>query len=194
MVTMTVVTSLMKTIVPLQVLLVKVQRNCVMMVACVSIPAGFVTVKLIVMMVRMRKAATVSTCCLFIVVVCWSSIMINHWSKSLHIVITNIIMENFEFLHVTGKNIISCWQINRVKTCVSLRFWTLGGKLGLTPRQRVGKALWVLPRSGGVLCWKILKFYICRDVFLILKFQTISFNCQKKIAFLDNLIMVWYLH
>ena len=89
MVTMTVVTSPMKTIVPLQVLLVKVQRNHVMMVAGVSIPAGFVTVKLTVMMFRMRKAATVSTCCLFIVVVCWLSIMINHWSKSLHIVITN---------------------------------------------------------------------------------------------------------
>ena len=78
MVTMTVVTSPMKTIVPLEVLLVKVQRNCVTMVASVSIPAGFVTVKLIVMMVLMRKAATVSTSCLFIVVVCYSSSMINH--------------------------------------------------------------------------------------------------------------------
>ena len=70
MVTMTVVTTPMKTIVPLEVLLVKVQRNCVRMVASVSIPAGFVTVKLIVTMVLMRKAATVSTSCLFIVVVC----------------------------------------------------------------------------------------------------------------------------
>ena len=70
MVTMAVVTTPMKTIVPLEVLLVKVQRNCVRMVACVSIPAGFVTVKLIVTIVRMRKAATVSTSCLFIVVVC----------------------------------------------------------------------------------------------------------------------------
>ena len=70
MVTMTVVTAPMKTIVPLQVLLVKVQRNCVRMVASVSIPAGFVTVKLIVTMVLMRKAATVSTSCLFIVLVC----------------------------------------------------------------------------------------------------------------------------
>ena len=49
MVTMTVVTSLMKIIVPLEVLLVKVQRKCVRnMVTCVSIPAGFVTVRLIV--------------------------------------------------------------------------------------------------------------------------------------------------
>ena len=70
MVTMTVVTTPMKTIVALEVLLVRVQRNCVRMVACVSIPAGFVTVKLIVTIVRMRKAATVSTSCLFIVVVC----------------------------------------------------------------------------------------------------------------------------
>ena len=109
MVTMTAVTTPMKTIVPLQVLLVKVQRNCVRMVASVSIPAGFVTVKLIVMMVLMRKAATVSTSCLIIV----------------------------------------------------------------------------------VICWKILKFYICRDLFsCILKFQTISFNCQKKITFLHNLIMI----
>ena len=69
MVTMTVMTTPMKTIVPLEVL-VKVQRNCVRMVASVSIPAGFVTVKLIVTMVLMRKAATVSTSCLFIVVVC----------------------------------------------------------------------------------------------------------------------------
>ena len=68
MVTMTVVTTPMKTIV-LEVL-VKVQRNCVRMVASVSIPAGFVTVKLIVTMVLMRKAATVSTSCLFIVLVC----------------------------------------------------------------------------------------------------------------------------
>ena len=70
MVTMTAVTTPMKMIVPLQVLLVKVQRNPVRMVASVSIPAGFVTVKLIVTMVLMRKAATVSTSCLFIVVVC----------------------------------------------------------------------------------------------------------------------------
>ena len=69
MVTMTVVTTPMKTIVPLEVL-VKVQRNCVRMVASVSIPAGFVTVRLIVTMVLMRKAATVSTSCLFIVLVC----------------------------------------------------------------------------------------------------------------------------
>ena len=49
MVTMTAVTTPMKTIVPLEVLLVKVQRNCVRnMVTCVSIPAGFVTVRLIV--------------------------------------------------------------------------------------------------------------------------------------------------
>ena len=59
MVTMTVLTSPMKTIVPLEVL-VKVHRKCVRMVACVSIPAGFVTVKLIVTMILMRKAATVS--------------------------------------------------------------------------------------------------------------------------------------
>ena len=71
MVTMTVVTTPMKTIVSLEVrMLVKVQRNCVRMVASVSIPAGFVTVKLIVTMVLMRKAATVSTSCLFIVLVC----------------------------------------------------------------------------------------------------------------------------
>ena len=69
MVTMTVMTTPMKTIVPLEVF-VKVQRNCVRMVASVSIPAGFVTVKLIVTMVLMRKAATVSTSCLFIVLVC----------------------------------------------------------------------------------------------------------------------------
>ena len=61
MVTMTVVTTPTKKIVPLEVLLVKVQRICVRMVASVSIPAGFVMVKLIVTMVRMRKAATVST-------------------------------------------------------------------------------------------------------------------------------------
>ena len=78
MVTMTAVTTPMKTAVPLQVLLVKVQRNSVTMVASVSIPAGFVTVKLIVTLVLMRKAATVSTSCLFIVVVCYSSSMINH--------------------------------------------------------------------------------------------------------------------
>lgn len=61
MVTMTVVTTPTKKIVPLEVLLVKVQRICVRMVVSVSIPAGFVMVKLIVTMVRMRKAATVST-------------------------------------------------------------------------------------------------------------------------------------
>ena len=70
MVTMTAVTTPMKTIVPLQVLHVKVQRNCVRMVASVSIRAGFVMVKLIVTMVLMRRAARVSTSCLFIVVVC----------------------------------------------------------------------------------------------------------------------------
>ena len=60
------------------------------------------------------------------------------------------------------------------------------------PCAAVGGGEVVLPRSGDMLCWKILKFYICRDLFsCILKFETISFNCQKKITFLHNLIMIW---
>ena len=40
---------------------------------------------------------------------------------------------------------------------------------------------------------EILKFYSRRDVFsCILKLQTMTFNNQKKITFLDNLIMIWY--
>ena len=41
--------------------------------------------------------------------------------------------------------------------------------------------------------WKgpFLKFYHCRDTFsCILKVQTMSFNYQKMITFLDNLIMI----
>ena len=46
--------------------------------------------------------------------------------------------------------------------------------------------------SGGMLPRKILNFYSCRDVFsCILKLQTMTFNNQKKITFLDNLIMIW---
>ena len=101
-------------------------------------------------------------------------------------------MENFEFLYVTGLFLyvkISCWQINRVKTCVWLRFWTLGGKLGLTPRQRIGKALWVLPRSGGMLCWKIFEIlHLQRFVFLHSEVSDNLFQLpKKKITFLDNL-------
>ena len=41
---------------------------------------------------------------------------------------------------------------------------------------------------------KILKFYGRRDVFsLILKLQTMTFNNQKKITFLDNLIVIEWL-
>lgn len=66
------------------------------------------------------------------------------------------------------------WQMwQGYYTGVSLRFWTVG-QLVLTPRQRIG---W------GMLPWKILKFYSCRDVFsYILKLQTLSFNSKK-----DNL-------
>ena len=177
MVKMTAVTTPMKTIVPLKVLvLVKNQRSCVRMVACVSIPAGFVTVKLIVTMVLMRKAATVSTSCLFIVLVCWSSIMIDLWSKSLRIVITNY-----------GK----FWISSCKSLCVIKVLNTCRRASGFDTQVKN----WKGPLGLGMLCWKILKFYICRDVFFcILKFQTISFNCPKKITFLDNLIMIWYLH
>ena len=45
--------------------------------------------------------------------------------------------------------------------------------------------------SGSMLPWKILKFYSRKDVFsCILKLQTMTFNNQKKITFLDNLIMI----
>ena len=45
--------------------------------------------------------------------------------------------------------------------------------------------------SGGMLPQKILKFYSHRDVFsFILKLQTMTFSNQKKITFLDNLIMI----
>ena len=41
---------------------------------------------------------------------------------------------------------------------------------------------------------KILKFYGRRDVFsCILKLQTMTFNIQKKVTFLDNLIMIKWL-
>ena len=41
---------------------------------------------------------------------------------------------------------------------------------------------------------KILKFYGRRDVYsCILKLQTMTFNNQKKIIFLDNLIMIKWL-
>ena len=44
---------------------------------------------------------------------------------------------------------------------------------------------------GGMFPLKILKFYSCRDVFsCILKLQAMTFNNQKKITFLDNLIMI----
>ena len=42
---------------------------------------------------------------------------------------------------------------------------------------------------------KILKFYGRRGVFsCILKLQTMTFNNQKKITFLDNLIMIKWLN
>ena len=66
----------------------------------------------------------------------------------------------------------------------------------MTPGQRIGKAQRALtPRgSGGMLPRKILKFYGRRDVFsCILKLQTMTFNNQKKITFLDNLIMIKWL-
>ena len=45
--------------------------------------------------------------------------------------------------------------------------------------------------SGGVLPRKILNVYSRKDVFsCILKLQTMTFNNQKKITFLDNLIMI----
>ena len=45
--------------------------------------------------------------------------------------------------------------------------------------------------SGGMLPRKILKFYSRKDVFsCILKLQTTTFNNQKKITFLDNLILI----
>ena len=63
-----------------------------------------------------------------------------------------------------------------------------GGQLSLTPGQRIGKAL---RASGGILPGKILKFYGRGDVFsCILKLQTMTFKNQKKITFLDNLIMI----
>ena len=63
----------------------------------------------------------------------------------------------------------------------------------MTPGQRIGKARRALPsrESGGMLPRKILKFYSRKDVFsCILKLQTMTFNNQKKITFLDNLIMI----
>ena len=74
----------------------------------------------------------------------------------------------------------------------SLRFST-GGQLSLTPGQRIGKARRALtPRgSRGMLPLKILKFCGCRGVFsCILKLRTMTFNNQKKITFLNNLIMI----
>ena len=45
--------------------------------------------------------------------------------------------------------------------------------------------------SGGMLPRRILKFYSRMDVFsCILKLQTVTFNNQNKITFLDNLIMI----
>ena len=45
-----------------------------------------------------------------------------------------------------------------------------------------------------MLAQKILKFYSRRDVFsYILKLQTMTLNNQKKITFLDNLIMIKWL-
>ena len=45
--------------------------------------------------------------------------------------------------------------------------------------------------SRGMLLQKILKFYRRRDGFsCILKLQTMTFNNQRKITFLDNLIMI----
>ena len=45
--------------------------------------------------------------------------------------------------------------------------------------------------SGGRLPRKILKFYSRRNVFsCILKLQTMTFNNQKKITFLNNFIMI----
>ena len=45
-----------------------------------------------------------------------------------------------------------------------------------------------------MLPMKILQFYGRRDVFsCILKLQTMTFNNQKKITFLDNLIMIKWL-
>ena len=41
---------------------------------------------------------------------------------------------------------------------------------------------------------KILKFYGRRDVYsCILKLQTVTFNNQKKVTFLDNLIIIKWL-
>ena len=64
----------------------------------------------------------------------------------------------------------------------------------MTPGQRIGKARRAFPFLGGVggmLPRKILKLYSCRDVFsCILKLQTVTFNNQKKITFLDNLVMI----
>ena len=55
----------------------------------------------------------------------------------------------------------------------------------MTPGQRIGKARRALPSRA------ILKFYSRKDVFsYILKLQTMTFNNQKKITFLDNLIMI----
>ena len=63
----------------------------------------------------------------------------------------------------------------------------------MTPGQRIGKARRALPPrgSGSMFPRKSLKFYSRRDVFsCILKLQTMTFNNQKKITFLDNLIMI----
>ena len=63
----------------------------------------------------------------------------------------------------------------------------------MTPGQRIGKARRAFPPrgSGSMFPRKSLKFYSRRDVFsCILKLQTMTFNNQKKITFLDNLIMI----
>ena len=64
----------------------------------------------------------------------------------------------------------------------------LNRRAGLTAGQRPFE-----PCIPSMLPWKILKFYSCRDVFsCILKLQTMSFDFQKKITFVDILIMIPY--
>ena len=95
--------------------------------------------------------------------------------------------------HYTDLDKFACIQVTQQWPGGSLRFWT-GGQLSLTPGLLARPGGPSPPRGvRGMLPRKILKLYSCRDVFsCILKLQTVTFNNQKKITFLDNLVMIWY--
>ena len=60
----------------------------------------------------------------YILSVYGSGLLIIDYDRPLIKILTHCdtpLMEIFEFLHVTWKNKISCWQINWVKTCVLVR-------------------------------------------------------------------------